>query len=186
MSLLDYYKQFEGMTEEEVNEGLRAEAAERKRKALMKVQTLDLSKTTWPELPHPSVVAAITFVARKGMQQYPNPQQSSRLRNELAERCQVEPDRLILGNGAAELLNSATRALMEPGQKLLSPWPSYPLFPLMAWRAHGRATPVSGGVDEILEHAGESDLRVVAIANPNDPTGELLAASELERLLAGL
>ncbi len=186
MSLLDYYKQFEGMTEEEVNEGLRAEAAERKRKALMKVQTLDLSKTTWPELPHPSVVAAITFVARKGMQQYPNPQQSSRLRNDLAERCQVEPDRLILGNGAAELLNSATRALMEPGQRLLSPWPSYPLFPLMARRAHGRATPVAGGVDEILAQAAEPDLRVVAIANPNDPTGELLATSELERLLAGL
>jgi histidinol-phosphate aminotransferase len=186
MSLLDYYKQFEGMSEEEVNEGLRAEAAERKRKALMKVQTIDLSKTTWPELPHPSVVAAITFVARKGMQQYPNPQQSSRLRNELAERCRVEPGRLILGNGAAELLNLATRALMEPGQRLLSPWPSYPLFPLMARRAHGRATPVYGGIDEILAQAKEPDTRVVAIANPNDPTGELFVAGELERLLAGL
>jgi histidinol-phosphate aminotransferase len=186
MSLLDYYKQFEGMTEEEVNEGLRAEADERKRKALMRVETIDLSKTTWPELPHPSVVAAITFVARKGMQQYPNPQQSSKLRNELAGRCGVEPDRLILGNGAAELLNSATRALMEPGQRLISPWPSYPLFPLMARRAHGRATPVSGGVDEILERAGEPALRVVAIASPNDPTGELLPIGELERLLAGL
>ncbi len=186
MSLLDYYKQFEGMSEEEVNEGLRAEAAERKRKALTKVKTIDLSKTTWPELPHPSVVAAITFVARKGMQQYPNPQQSSRLRNELAERCRVEPGRLILGNGAAELLNSATRALMEPGQRLISLWPSYPLFPLMARRAHGRATPVSGGIDEILAQAKEPGTRVVAIANPNDPTGELLSKSELERLLAGL
>ena len=186
MSLLDYYKQFEGMTEEEVNEGLRAEAAERKRKALMKVQTLDLSRTTWPELPHPSVVAAITFVARKGMQQYPDPQQSSRLRGELAERCKVEPNRLILGNGAAELLSSATRALMEPGQRLLSPWPSYPLFPLMARRAHGRATPVSGGIEEILAQAKEPGTRVVAIASPNDPTGELFGTGELERLLAGL
>lgn len=31
MGLLDYYKQFEGMSEEEVNSGLRDEAAERKR-----------------------------------------------------------------------------------------------------------------------------------------------------------
>ena len=53
MGLLDYYRQFEGMSEEEVNSGLRAQAAERKRKALTRVETLDLSQTTWPELPHP-------------------------------------------------------------------------------------------------------------------------------------
>ena len=53
MGLLDYYRQFEGMSEEEVNEGLREEAAERRRKALTRVETLDLSQTTWPELPHP-------------------------------------------------------------------------------------------------------------------------------------
>lgn len=186
MSLLDYYRQFEGMTEEEVNEGLRAEAAERKRKALMKVQTVDLSQTTWPELPHPSIVAAITFVARRGMQRYPHLQHGSQLRQALAERNGVEPERLILGNGAAELLSSATRALMEPGQRLLSPWPSFPLFPLMAKRAHGHAIPVSGGVDELLEQAQEPGTRVVAIASPNDPTGELLPRTDLERLLAGL
>jgi histidinol-phosphate aminotransferase len=94
---------------------------------------------------------------------------------------------LILGNGAAELLSSATRALIAPGQQLLTAWPSYPLFPLMARRAHGRATRVSGGVDALLEAAAvEEEVRVVALASPNDPTGELLTAAELERLLEGL
>lgn len=187
MSLLDYYRQFDGMTEEEVNAGLREEAAERKRRALMRVQTLDLSQTTWPELPHPSVVSAITFVARRGMQRYPHAQQGSQLREELAERHGVEPARIILGNGAAELLTSATRALLEPGQRLLSAWPSYPLFPIMARRAHGQAVRVDGGVDALLEEAhGTPGTRAVAIASPNDPTGELLATAELERLLAGL
>ncbi len=37
MGLLDYYRQFEAMTEEEVNAGLREQAAERKRKALARV-----------------------------------------------------------------------------------------------------------------------------------------------------
>ena len=72
MGLLDYYRQFEGMTEEEVNVGLRAEAAERRRKALTRVETLDLSQTTWPELPHTRVVNAITFVARAGLNRYPH------------------------------------------------------------------------------------------------------------------
>jgi histidinol-phosphate aminotransferase len=182
VGLLDYYKQFEGMTEEEVNSELREEAAERKRKALARVETLDLSQTTWSDLPHPDVVSAITFVARRGMQRYPH-MRGSQLRARLAERHSVEPARLIVGNGAAELLSAATRALIEPGQELITSWPSYPLFPIMARRAHGRAVPVSGGVDALLEAVGES-TRVVALASPNDPTGELLPRSELERLLS--
>ncbi len=184
MGLLDYYKQFEGLSEEEVNSGLREEAAERKRKALTRVQTLDLSQTTWPDLPHPEVVSAITFVARRGLQRYPHTR-GTQLRARLAQRHGVDPARLIVGNGAAELLSAATRALIEPGQELLTSWPSYPLFPIMARRAHGRAVPVSGGVDALME-AVSSDTRVVALASPNDPTGELLATGELERLLAAL
>jgi histidinol-phosphate aminotransferase len=220
MGLLDYYRQFEGMTEEEVNVGLREEAAERRRKALARVETLDLSLTTWPELPHPRIVSAITFVARRGLQRYPH-LTGSDLRGVLAERHGVDPQRLILGNGAADLLSAATRALLEPGQLLLTRWPSYPLYPIMARRAHGRAVPVhvdaseganagdgagaragesasaslsaAAGVDALLEAAerthsgtGEPDVRAIALASPNDPTGELLPTAELRRLLERL
>jgi len=185
MGLLDYYRQFEGMSEEEVNQGLRAQAAERRRKALTRVETLDLSQTTWPELAHPSIVTAITFIARRGLQRYPH-LRGSRLHDELAARHGVSTGRLILGNGAAELLSAATRALIEPGQRLITSWPSYPLYPIMARRAHGHAAPVSGGVDELLAAAAEHDTRVIALASPNDPTGALLATAELSRLLEGL
>ena len=185
MGLLDYYRQFEGMSEEEVNQGLREQAAERRRKALTRVETLDLSQTTWPELAHPSIVTAITFIARRGLQRYPH-LRGSRLHDELAARHGVDPGRLILGNGAAELLSAATRALIEPGQRLITSWPSYPLYPIMARRAHGHAAPVTGGVDELLEASAEHNTRVIALASPNDPTGELLPSGELARLLDGL
>ena len=185
MGLLDYYRQFEGMSEEEVNAGLREEAAERRRKALTRVDTLDLSQTTWPELPHPRIVNAITFVARRGLHRYPHVR-GTELRDELAASLQVDPGRLILGNGAAELLSSATRALIEPGQQLLTTWPSYPLYPIMARRAHGRAVPITGGVDALIEAAKEPSTRVIALASPNDPTGELLSTGELKRLLEGI
>ena len=185
MGLLDYYRQFEGMSEEEVNRGLRAQAAERRRKALTRVETLDLSQTTWPELAHPHIVSAITFTAQRGMQRYPH-LRGSALHDELALRHGVDSGRLTLGNGAAELLSSATRALIAPGQRLITTWPSYPLYPIMARRAHGRAVPVTGGVDALLEASGEDETRVIALASPNDPTGELLSAAELSRLLEGL
>src|SRR5271166_2688336 len=173
------------MSEEEVNQGLREQAAERRRKALTRVETLDLSLTTWPSLPHPRIVNAITFVARSGLQHYPR-QYDSELRGALAERHGVDPARLILGNGAAELLTAATQALIAPDQRLLTTWPSYPLYPIMARRAHGRAVRVPGGVDALLEAARAPDVRVIALASPNDPTGELLATAELARLLEGL
>ena len=185
MGLLDYYRQFEGMTEEEVNQGLREEAAERRRKALTRVETLDLSLTTWPELPHPRIVNAITFVARRGLHRYPH-MSGTDLRGRLAERLGVETERLILGNGAAELLSAATRAVLEPGQQLLTRWPSYPLYPIMARRAHGRAVRVAGGIDALLEAAREESVRAIALASPNDPTGELLPEADLQRLLEEL
>jgi len=185
VGLLDYYRQFEGMTEEEVNVGLRAEAAERRRKALMRVETLDLSQTTWPGLPHHNIANAIGFVARRGLQTYPHVRPSG-LRHELAERYGIPDDRLILGNGAGELLSSAVRALIAPGQALLTPWPSYPLFPIAARRAHGHTVRVSGGVDALLEAIPEHDTRVIALASPNDPTGELLSVTDLERLLRSI
>ncbi|MGO9489688.1 MAG: pyridoxal phosphate-dependent aminotransferase [Solirubrobacteraceae bacterium] len=185
MGLLDYYRQFEGMSEEEVNAGLREEAAERRRKALTRVDTLDLSQTIWPDLPHPRIVNAITFVARRGLNRYPHISGTD-LRNELAERHGVEPERLVLGNGAAELLTAATRALISPGQQLLTRWPSYPLYPLMARRAHGQAVRVTGDVPALLEAAHQPEVRAIALASPNDPTGELLSAAALEQLLSGL
>ena len=47
----------------------------------------------------------------RGLHRYPH-LHASDLRDELAERHGVDPARLILGNGAAELLSSATRALI--------------------------------------------------------------------------
>jgi histidinol-phosphate aminotransferase len=185
VGLLDYYRQFEGLTEEEVNRDLREQAAERKRKALTKIETLDLSQTTWPGLPHPNIAQAITFIARRGMQSYPSTRRSD-LRYELAERHGIPPERLILGNGVGELMSSAVRALIEPGQVLLTAWPSYPLYPIIARRAHGQAVPVSGGIDALLQAIPRHDTRVIALASPNDPTGELIRTVELQRLLDGL
>ena len=56
MGLLDYYRQFEGMTEEEVSADLRAKAHERRQRALARVEPIDLSATTWPEYPPSTVV----------------------------------------------------------------------------------------------------------------------------------
>lgn len=184
MGLLDYYRQFDALTEEEVNSDLRQQAAEKRALELTRVETLDLSQTTWPEPPHADVVSAVTFVARRGMHRYPR---ESELASELSHRLGVPANRIAIGNGASELLQAATSALIRPGQALLTYWPSHPLFPTIARRAHGVAVPVSERDPEaLLAAAAKHDTRVIALASPNDPTGELFGAAELDALLSGL
>ena len=147
-------------------------ADERRRKALERVEPLDLSGTTWHEFPHPDVVAAITYAARRGINRYADAH-ATPLRRELALRHGVEPDRIVVGNGAAELLVAAAHALLAPSDELVTPWPSYPLYPLMARRAGAHAVPVPGHEPEAILGAVTGDTRIVVLCNPNDPTGAL-------------
>ena len=184
MGLLDHYRQFAGMSDEEVSEQLREQAEERRRRALARIETLDLSRTTWHELPHPEVVAAVTHAARGALNVAPDPT-AEELRRELSRRNGVEPERVAVGHGAAQLLAAAARALLEePGDELLTPWPSYGLYPVMAQRAGARAVPVPGGFDvERLLATVTPATRAIALCNPNDPTGEHLTSRSLRELL---
>ena len=186
MSLLDYYRQFEEQSPSEINESLREQAADRAGSALERIETLDLSQTTWPELPDIAVVNAITFAARSTLQRYPYTSATA-LRGELAERHGIDSSRLIIGNGSAALLSAAVRAFIEPGGALLTRSPVYHLYPTMAQHAHGHAIPVRGGVRELLAAAeAQPAVRAIVLASPDDPTGELLMRGELEWLLREL
>jgi len=185
MGLLDRYRQFEALSEEEVNARLRAEAQERRRRELARVDPLDLTRTTWPEYPPSTVVNAITFTARRGLHRYLD-RHANELRGELAEHHGVPQDRLVVGGGIAQLMTSAAQALLEAGDELVTPWPSYPLYPAMARRAHGLAVPVSGfGIEPVLA-AVNARTRIVALCNPNEPTGELVGSEALGELLRAL
>ena len=160
-------------------------ADERKRRALARVEPIDLSATTWPEYPPSTVVNAITYAARRGLHRYLD-RHATALRSELAHTLGVERERLVVGDGAAQLLGAAAQALLEPADELVTPWPSYGLYPVIARRARGHAVPVEGfGAQAVLRAVNER-TRLVALCNPNDPTGELLAVDELRSLLAAL
>ena len=182
---LKHYRQYAGLSEAEVNAEKRAEAEARKASALERVEPLDLSRTTWPEYPPSRVVYAVTFAARRGLHRYTD-RRASDLRSALAARHGLAPGRVVVGPGAAALLSAAAAALLEPGDELITPWPSYGLYPLMARRARAAAVPVSGSsVERVVAAVGER-TRVVVVCNPNDPTGELLEVDALRSLLTQL
>jgi histidinol-phosphate aminotransferase len=180
-----HYRQYEGMTAEEVSADLRAKADERKQQALARVEPIDLSATTWPEYPPSTVVNAITYAARRGLHRYLD-RHATALRSELAHYLGVPEERLVVGDGAAQLLGAAAQALLEPLDELVTPWPSYGLYPAIAHRARGHAVPVPGfGARAVLRAVNER-TRLVALCNPNDPTGELVGVDALRSLLEAL
>jgi histidinol-phosphate aminotransferase len=185
MGLLDRYRQFEGLSEEEYNAQLREQARERRQRELARQEPLDLSQTTWPELPPSQVVNAVTYVARRGLHRYLDPH-ATELRTAVAQSLGVEPAQVVIGNGCAQLIGAAVEVLFEPGDELVTPWPSYPLYPLAARRARGGAVPVAGWGAEAILRAINERTRVVALCNPNDPTGAFMDAAELDSLLAAL
>lgn len=185
MGLRDYYRQFAEEPPQETSARLRAQADERRRVALARVDALDLSTLTWPHLPPSDVVNAVTYAARRGLHRPPDPL-AGELRSELAHRLGVPEPRVAVGNGAAQLLSAAADALLQPGDELVTAWPSYPLLPLLASRSGATAVAAPGfGVATLLRAVTER-TRVVALANPNDPTGEWLDEPALSDLLDAL
>src|SRR5437764_596919 len=184
MGLLDYYRQFDDVDEEVINRRLRERRARERALALERVPTIDLSTTEWPDFPNSEIVNASIAAARGRVNGYPD-RHATQVRRLLAERHGVDPEQIVVGNGAAELLQAATLLLLRDGGELVSPWPSYPLFPLMAQRAGGRPVPVEPSIDAVLE-AVRDETRIVVICNPNDPTGTYWDSDEIGRLIGSL
>ncbi len=182
MGFRDYYRQFDDIDEAKLNLERRERRRQEKAAALARAPDIDLSGTEWPDLPHSEIVNAAIARARGYVQRYPDRHATS-VRRLLADRHGLSPDQIALGNGAAELLHSAALALLSEGDELVTPWPSYPLYPLMAAHAGAEPVPVT---DQPLAAAVNERTKAVVICNPNDPTGSYLPSSELRDLLSGL
>ena len=182
MGFRDYYRQFDDIDEAKLNLERRERRRQEKQAALELPPEVDLSGTEWPDLPHSEIVNAAIARARGRVNGYPD-RHATTTRRLLAERHGLSPDQIALGNGAAELLQSAALALLSPGDELVMPWPSYPLYPLMA--AHAGATPVPVEEGDLAAAVTER-TRAVVICNPNDPTGTYIGSEELGALLSSL
>ena len=138
--------------------------------------------------PSPRAAAAYQGMAGE-LHRYPDGG-SVELAEALARHYGLEADRLVLGAGSDELLSLIARAYAGPGDEVLFPEYGFLMYAIAA-RTVG-ATPVTApetnltaDVDALLA-AITPRTRILYLANPNNPTGSCLPASELRRLHAGL
>jgi len=101
----------------------------------------------------------------------------------------VEPDRILLTASTSEAYSYLFKLLAGPGDEVLVPRPSYPLFEFLAHLELVRIVryPLAyHGQWEMdldaLASAVTERTRAVVIVNPNNPTGSFLKRDERERL----
>ena len=101
----------------------------------------------------------------------------------------VEPDRVLLTASTSEAYQYLFKLLADPGDEVLVPRPSYPLFEFLATMESLRVVPYPlvyhGGwsIDcDALAAAVTTGTRAIVLVNPNNPTGSFLKRDELRFL----
>ena len=128
-------------------------------------------------------------VAAGNLALYPDPR-TSIVRDAIAARYGLEPERLLFGCGSDEVFQLLCQTFLEPGDNMVQPAHGFAAWAIGA-RACGaevRSAPerdLHVDVDALLEQVDER-TRLVFVANPANPTGTWIPFSEIRRLHAAL
>jgi histidinol-phosphate aminotransferase len=113
------------------------------------------------------------------------------LRDRLAERYGVAPDRIVTGCGSVALAEHLAKATCLPGDEIVYSWRSFEAYPIVSAGVAATSvrvpnTPAHGHDLAAMADAITDRTRLVFVCSPNNPTGTALHRAELDRFLAGV
>lgn len=150
------------------------------------LQAFKLSANENPYPPLPAVLAAVT-AAVSSINFYPE-MAAEDLTLAVAGRWGVSPDNVAFGAGSVEVAAQIIHAATNPGDCVMFAWRSFEAYPLLATAAGATPQPIpltaEGGHDlAAMAAAVTPRTRVIFICNPNNPTGTVVGAAEVETFL---
>lgn len=158
---------------------------ELQRYGISPADVIDFSVNTNPFGPSPRVAAALRAV---NFSAYPD-RDCARLTEVIADGSRVRVSEVLTGNGASELIWLIGHALLKPGDDVIILGPTFGEYrraaeALRAQVYEVRADPPDFTIplDELLGQIERIKPRLVFICNPNNPTGQVLSDSEVDRL----
>jgi histidinol-phosphate aminotransferase len=151
-------------------------------------QVVKLSSNENPLGTSPAARAAFAAAATN-LERYPDAGASD-LRDAIAAANDLDPARIIYGNGSDEVLHLAAGAFAGEGDEVIFVRYGFAVYEIAARRVG--ATPVvapdkdyATDIDAVLACVTDA-TRIVYIANPNNPTGTYASREDIARLHAGL
>ena len=143
----------------------------------------------------PLVQAAASRAIANGNTQYTQATGLPELREKISAwyasrfNVNISPSRIVLTAGASAALQLACLALIEAGDEMLMPDPSYPCNRHFVSAAEGKAVLIPTTANERfqltrakVEAAWGPHTRGVLLASPSNPTGTSIAPDELQRI----
>lgn len=159
-------------------------------------QVLDLSESNPTrvglEYPQEEILAALSDAAALKYRPLPRGLTAARetvVRYYRERGTEISAENVVLTASTSEAYAYLFKLLANPGDEILAPRPSYPLFEFLAGleSVHMRQYPLRyDGVWHIdfdaLERAITARTRGIVVVNPNNPTGSFLKRAEVDRL----
>ena len=109
------------------------------------------------------------------------------LREAIARKFGFERGNVILGCGSNEIIEFIGKAFLNPGDEIVASRHAFVVYKLMAtlFGAHTIEVPDPGFAHDLdaMAAAITPKTREVFIANPNNPTGTLVAQAEIDRFM---
>jgi histidinol-phosphate aminotransferase len=144
-----------------------------------------LSSNESPYAPLPSVVEAIAEAARS-VNQYPD-NGATALIEAIAERFGVPDRHVAVGCGSVGVTQQLLEAVGEPGAEVIYAWRSFEAYPTLADLAAAESVrvPLRDETHDLAAMAAAITprTRLIFVCNPNNPTGTVVRAAELEAFL---
>jgi histidinol-phosphate aminotransferase len=149
------------------------------------IQTRRMNLNESPYPPSPKAIEAMRDACGT-INRYPDANWRE-LTAALAARTGVPDHLIVVGNGSDELIASATRVALTPGDEVIAPAPSFGSFAKGAAIQGAKLVTVpvrtDGACDVDAMIAAVTDrTRLVFLVTPNNPTGGMLQAGEISRL----
>jgi len=145
----------------------------------------------------PAVLAALSDAMASGRAQYTPAVGIKSLRSAIANHYRtrfgavVDPERIIITAGASGALLLTMASIIEAGQEILMPDPSYPCNRhfVSAFDGSAKLIPVSAEqrfqlTADLVEQHWSANTRGVLIATPSNPTGTSITPEELQAIVA--
>jgi hypothetical protein len=169
---------------------------EEKRRAGAPILDLTASNPTQAGLSYPSAEILAALGDARALGYEPAPAGAPEARGAVAayyaaRGAEVAEDRITIAASTSEAYAYLFKLLGDPGDQVLAPRPSYPLFEFLARLESVDAVAYPLEYDgawridfPALEAAIGPHTRAVVVVNPNNPTGSFLKTAELEHLTA--
>jgi histidinol-phosphate aminotransferase len=145
-----------------------------------RVVKLNTNENPYP--PSAAVLQMLHDAVDERVRLYPDPEALG-LRQEASRLYGVPIDHVLVGNGSDELLALLLRALVDPGERVAFPVPTYSLYEtLVAVQGGVRVDPPWPADWSLPLALADAGAKLTFLCNPNSPSGTLVPIAEIDAL----